>query len=94
MQASIGIHRLIGGAYGTGVALGLFCLAGIWQSVGVWRSAGKSIKLKKKYLWPVLARLVAVFWLTSAIYFLYDPNWLLEPVHRLRPLAAIPSGTD
>lgn len=107
-QASIGINRLVGGSWGAGIALSVFCLAGIFQSVGIWQSAGNSIKRTGKYLWPVLARLVAVFWVCSAVYVtLFHPDWVLESerararpvqgsalsVNRLSMVAGLPSPT-
>ncbi|MGH6769409.1 MAG: hypothetical protein ACRECO_10375 [Xanthobacteraceae bacterium] len=74
-QASNGIERGLGGPWGVFIASGVFCVAGIYQSVGIWRSAGHSIERKKKYLWPVLARVVAIMWVGLAVYFaLFHPG--------------------
>jgi hypothetical protein len=70
---------LIGGPVGTSIALSFFCLTGIWQSAGIWRSAGNSLNRKRGYLWPVLARAVAVIWVCLTVFSaLFHPDWVLK----------------
>lgn len=77
-QVSNGINRGLGGSWGAGLALSFFLFVGIWQSVGIWRSAGASIKRTGKYLWPVLARTVALVWVCLAVSStLLQPDWVL-----------------
>jgi hypothetical protein len=78
-QATVGINRGLGDPWGAGISLSVFGLTSVCQNVGIWRSAGNSIMRTGKYLWPVLARTVASFWLCLSAYAtMFHPRWILE----------------